>query len=419
MTPVDPAQLPATGFRPGSLRGFEGFYRVGQDEAGHWWLVDPTGQAFFARAVQGVAKAGDPGARTGEDPAVRLWRWGFNAVGVGGDGTGREDGLPFFGTVDFCRAGVPILAPGLRLPDVFAPDWPRLAADRALAACASQAGVTELIGWITDDAAGWAQHPARGRPSLLQLCLSLEPGFATYHAAWEFVLALHGGRIESLARAWGVPLANKEVVRELTRGEKGLATRGYHRDEVRWTRELSRRYFATTAAAIRAADPHHLVLGCRFTGPVGAAVLAEATFPAIDAALPDWTELPPVSAAGPVIAGNVDWTDEAFWQAPLAPSARTVDAPGTTIGATKTRTLTSVERMLRRGRAALERTARHPAVTGYVWRQWQDEPGEQPPFAKGLVHLNGTEAREHTELLTQINSRADSLHRSLSRTPFP
>jgi len=419
VTPEDPALLPATRFRPGSLRGVEGFYRVGQDEAGHWWLVDPSGQAFFARAVQGVAKAGDPAAGAGEDPAVRLWRWGFNAVGVGGDGTGREDGLPYFGTVDFCRAGVPIVAPGLRLPDVFAPDWPRLAAERALEVCPSHAAIAELIGWITDDAAGWAQHPLRGRPSLLQLCLSLEPGFATYHAAWEFVLALHGGRIDSLARAWGVPLANKEVVRELTRGEKGLATRGYHRDEVRWTRELARRYFATTAAAIRAADPHHLVLGCRFNGPVGAAVLAEATFPAIDAALPDWTELPPVTAVGPVIAGNVDWTDEAFWQAPLAPSARPVDAPGTMIGASRNRTLTSVERMLRRGRAALERTARHPAVTGYVWRQWQDEPGEQPPFAKGLVHLNGTEAREHTELLTQINSRADSLHRSPSRTSFP
>lgn len=115
MTPVDPALLPATGFRPGSLRGAEGFYRVAQDEAGHWWLLDPAGHAFFARAVQGVARASDPAAVAGEDPAVRLWRWGFNAVGAGGDGTGREDGLPYFGSVDFCRAGVPIVARGLRL----------------------------------------------------------------------------------------------------------------------------------------------------------------------------------------------------------------------------------------------------------------------------------------------------------------
>jgi DNA gyrase/topoisomerase IV subunit A len=43
---------------------------------------------------------------------------------------------------------------------------------------------------------------------------------------------------------------------------------------VRWTREFARRYFTTTTAAIRAADPNHLVLGCRCGGIVGAHVLA-------------------------------------------------------------------------------------------------------------------------------------------------
>ena len=76
------------------------------------------------------------------------------------------------------------------------------------------------------------------------------------------------------------------------------------------------------------------------------------------------------------------------------------------------RRLTTVERMLRRGRKVLERVARHPAVVGYVWRQWLDEPGEQPPFARGLVHHNGTEAREHTELLTAFNLRAETLRRT-------
>ena len=71
--------------------------------------------------------------------------------------------------------------------------------------------------------------------------------------------------------------------------------------------------------------------------------------------------------------------------------------------------------MLRRGRAAVERAARHPAVAGYVWRQWLDEPGEQPPFARGLVHVNGTEAREHTELLAAFNACAESLRRAPDR----
>ena len=49
-------------------------------------------------------------------------------------------------------------------------------------------------------------------------------------------------------------------------------------------------------------------------------------------------------------------------------------------------------------------------MVGYLWSQWQDEPAEQPPFARGLVHVNGAEAREHTELLTAFNQRAESLH---------
>jgi len=397
------APLVAGEFRPETRRGAEGFFRVVQDAGGRWWLLDPAGEPFFVRAVHAVRGQARASGESGwVDAAIRLRTWGFNAVGVGGDGAGREDGLAFLEAVDFCRSGAVIVAPGVRLPDVFAPDWPQLAVERALAECAPRAGVRELLGWVTDDAPGWGQPTPAGRPSLLQICLSLEPNFATYHAAWEFVLALHGGRMESLARAWGVPLPNKEVVRELTRTEKGFATRGYLRDEVRWTREVARRYFTTTAAAIRAADPNHLIMGCRFGGAVGGPVMAECVYPAVDLAMPDWRDLPAagLEASQPVLAGNVGWADEIFWR-PATGAARK---------------LTSVERMLRRGRLALERMARHPAVVGYVWSQWQDEPGEQPPFARGLVHVNGAEAREHTELLAEFNSRAALLRRSALRT---
>ena len=77
----------------------------------------------------------------------------------------------------------------------------------------------------------------------------------------------------------------------------------------------------------------------------------------------------------------------------------------------RTRRLTSVEHMLHKGRALLNRLARHPGVVGYAWGRWQDEPGEQPPFASGVVHVNGNEAREHTELLRHFNSRAENMHR--------
>ncbi len=393
----EPLALAPGAPRAGTARGVEGFYRAAPDAAGRWWLIDPEGREVFLRSVHGVRAAGNVAdSALPLDAAARLRRWGFNAVGV--SEVGRDDGLPFMASVEFCDAGPAIVAPGVRLPDVFDPEWPRRANERAATVCAAATDCRELIGWVTDSRVAWAPPSLAGRPSLLQVCLSLEPSFAAYHAAWEFVLALHGGRLETLARAWAVPLANKEVVRELTRAEEGLGTRGYLRDEVRWTRELARRYFTTTAAAVRAADPNHLVLGCRFDGVVGAAVLAECAYPIIDVAMPDWRELPSpgVTPSNPVIAGEVNWTTSDLLKLPAA--ARVLR-------------LTSVEWMLRRGRTALERLARHPAVVGYGWSQWQDEPGEQPPFARGLVHVNGAEAREHTELLAQFNQRAENLRR--------
>ena len=389
-------------FRPETLRGAEGFFRVGQDGAGRWWLADAAGRSFFCKAVQGVrvSAAATTGVPLAADPAARLRAWGFNAVGTGGDGAGREDGLAFMATVDFCRVGAAIVAPGARLPDVFDPDWPRWATACAAEVCAPLVENRALIGWITDDEAGWAQPGAGGRASLLQLCLSLEPGFAAYHAAWEFTLALHGGRIEAVARAWGVALANKEVLRALTRTEAGLRTRGYLRDDARWTREFARRYFTVTAAAIRAADANHLVLGCRFASAVGAAVLAECVHPAVDVAMPDRSEWL-AAGAEPVLAGNFFWPDE-----------REEIFPGVAAKRRAWPRLTAVERQLKRGRAALKRLAGHPAAVGYVWGWWQDEPAEQPPFARGLVHVNGAEAREHTELLTAFNARAEALRRA-------
>ncbi len=331
------------------------------------------------------------------DSLARLRSWGFNTIGLGqGDATGRDDGWPFIAAVEFASAGQIITGSGLRLPDVFDPEWPRLVAERALAICTPEKDCRELVGWVSDAQLAWGLPTAAGRPSLLQVCLSLEPSFPAYHAAWEFALALHGGRLDALAQAWEVPLANKEVVRELTRVERGLRTRGYLRDEARWAREFARRYFATTAPAIRAADPNHLVLGCRFHGAVGAPVLGACVYPAVDVAMPHWAELPTPGLAPlhPVLAGEVNWVGPEF----LRPQA----------GARASR-LTTVERMLRRARLALDRVARHPAVVGYAWARWADEPGERAPFGGGLMHLDGSDAPEHTELLGAFNARAAGL----------
>ena len=49
---------------------------------------------------------------------------------------------------------------------------------------------------------------------------------------------------------------------------KGLAA--LHPDDPDFTRKVAERYFSVYAAAIRRADPNHLLLGCRFAGMSGA-----------------------------------------------------------------------------------------------------------------------------------------------------
>lgn len=381
-------------FKPETVRGTRGYFRVGLTEAGQWWLIGPDDLPFFARAVNGVRRA----TESTHDPVLRMRSWGFNALGAGSAPALVDEGLPFLATINFFTAAPLVRAKGVKLPDVFDSSWSAGTHTRAEEVCAAWTERTDLLGWLTDDGLRWGAGREEGGPSLLQICLSLEPSFAAYHAAWEFALAHHGGQLARLGKAWGCTLENKGVIRELTRSERGVTTAGYGRDDARWTREFAQRYFATTSAAIRAHDPNHLILGARYDasgrGTVGAAGwLAESVFPTVD--LP-WIQLRDLKTApsGPLFVGNFSWSGEQ----PPGPAVRTRSRRGT-----------SVERMLRHGRATLRSTLSHPSVVGYAWNAWCDEPEEQPPFGSGLVHVNDVEAREHTELLADVNGKMSAL----------
>jgi hypothetical protein len=237
---------------------------------------------------------------------------------------------------------------------------------------------------------------------LLQVCLSLEPTFGAYHAAWEFVLAIHAGNLDAVGVAWETDLVNKEVVRERTRNETAITTRGYLRDDQRWSREFARRYFRGAVGAIRAADANHLIASCRCGAPPPPWLLSTVS-PFVDVMLLPWLELPaPGAIHGPVIAHDVS-------------PAQLLSEPATGGPPRRAPRLTTVETLLRRTRTALRRVARHPSTVGYVWRQWDDLPGEIPPFSSGLVHAGGAEARTNVELASDFNARIDSLRRAAAK----
>jgi hypothetical protein len=380
-------------FKAETLRGREGFFRVGQSEAGQWWLLGPDDLPCFARAVNGVQDMDG----SFQDPIARLRSWGFNALGVASAAALRDEGMPFVGTVGFLSVGPVIRGDGIKLPDVFAPDWRAAAEARASEVCSPMSQRRDLLGWLADDDLDWGGH--KDKPSLLQVCLSLEPSFAAYHAAWEFVLAPHGGQLVRLAKAWGFPLENKGVIREVTRAERSVGTAGHFRDDARWTREFAQRYVTFTSSATRSHAPNHLMFGAANSAMdergTGVSVwLAEIISAAVDVVWMNTKDIR-IAPSGPLFAGNFSWVEEPR----PALKTRRARAGGST----------SLERMLRHGRASLRAIIAHPSVVGYAWKSWRDHPAEQPPFASGLVHINDAEAREHTELLADLNGRTSAL----------
>lgn len=384
--PTRPAGI--TGIADASRRGSPGFFHLGQTAAGYWWLIDPSGQPVFPAAVEGVN--GPPA------PAPRLRSWGFTAVATESPAGGVPVGAAWLPSAGLGRCGPGLHAAGIGLPDVFDPEWAAAARGRALRTAGEAADDSRVLGWRPDDALDWAWSQPEGRPTLLQRCLSLEPRHAAYHAAWEFVLALHGGSFEHLAAAWDTDLPNREVLRRLTLEEKGIASAGYLSDHRRWSEEYARRYLRITRDCLREAAPHHLLFSPsagRLPDPPWWGSLAAGL---TDVRTATWTPSAftgaPAAGDGPLWLTGYTWADERVH----GPEPEDDEPPA----------LTRVERMLHRGRSQLRALAVHPAVVGWSWAGWTADEAPEPVFAPALLGAGGRESVVHTEALRWVNARA-------------
>lgn len=391
----EPPPLQLSDFQTDTLRGTRGFVRVGRTRSGQWWLIGPDDRPFFACGVQLEA------AELRTVPPERAVAWGLNTWVIAGGAPPAGWTGAWVASLSFRPAvEAMIRLQGVQVPDVFDPGWTRACHDRAAQACHVGLSDPRLIGWLPDADLQWAAAAAGlSRPTLLQICLSLEPSFAAYHAAWEFVLAAHGGDLAALAAAWEAALPNKESLRLLTRDDHALGSAGYRHDDERFTKEFARQYFSAVSAAIRAQDPAHLIIGGQ--PPGGPAAVGEGAAPLVDLLavqpgavisgpqLDAWSR----DATVPVLLTGYSWAGGGLEAAPGR---------------------TPLEHMLARGRAALEAVVAHPAAVGYAWRDWCDLPGDRAPFGAGLVRVDGGNAREHTDLLTEINLGA-AVRRRASR----
>ena len=447
------------------------FSVVKDPSTGALWL-SRNGTRFFLKGVTSVNRGGlREGAvgpyynvtlqRYGSEPEVfrhavssRLRHWSFNSLGAWAT---REfwcdapDCLPYTVDVECAFAAPPSMRIFGGMPDVFDPLWLAYVDSRVEnVTSVTSTAPYNLVGYFTDNELGWPHFcdafkclPPSSTPlpiaqqglGLLQQCLSLTPDRPAYTASWNFVLARHGGSLAALSLAWELPTpvtTQAEVLTLYTQQNLTLASAGLQQDDDAWlgVGGYGGTYFNATAAAIRRVDPNHLVIGCKFGGPVSPSIYAA------NAAGHDAVSLDNyrynmaarvqavVNATGkdtPVIIAEFSWEGS---DCPVAPGADELECctPGAdpAIGGfpcpvpleVPSNNLTNLDRMYCNGGYSLAQTIAVPQVVGWTWYRWVDEGGDQAsPFSQlGLVSLRDSVKPLAVSLLTSINDAAESIH---------
>ena len=438
--PTSPnASRPAIVLEEATLVGMPGFFRVGRSTAGRWWLVRPDGTPMFYRGVcalwmpdnyQGVEAVefrrhweqenGKDAERFVAHCFGILAGHGFNALGEWSTPQFWNRGWPFTVLIHVrqVREGSNITG---KLPDVFDPAWRAAYATRCRETCAPLAGSRDLVGYFVDNEGHWGtarrdfvwgqdNGPMVDRnvlgmeALLLQTFLAADPKHPGHQAAWDWVLARHGGDVAQVARVWGADFTSPAQLREQTARNLVLASRGYRVDHEAFVAHYVREYFRVTAEAIRAHDPNHLLLGPRFGGTPGDEVLRAIDRRHVDVL--SWNcynfrfrarcEEMYAATGMPQLNGEYSWVSGGFldWAK--------LQARGTFTAEEKAH-------CRRHGQAVLEEAVTHPALIGYTWYKfcWNPVAPDQPSY--GLIDSTGREGRFTSPLLREVNARLERI----------
>ena len=246
-----------------------GFFHFGKDACGKWWFIDPKGVGVFPTGVQSATFNGcrcehggkvtyayrdanmrmfDSFEAWANDACGKLRAWSFNMLGHGSSLANRGFieaptaalGYRFWHDApDDAERRIGDIWP-LVFPNVFHPGFADGCRKVAEEVCAPRRDDPWLLGWFIDNEVSW-RGKARGK---------VREDYAI--GLFDTVAAMPPAH--SARKALDAFLA--------TRGETAQQTG--RETKVAFLELAADRYFSVTAAAIRKADPNHLVLGCRF-----------------------------------------------------------------------------------------------------------------------------------------------------------
>ena len=277
---------------------------------GVFWLVDPDGGRFVSKGVNTVRLDQDRVRNSDRIPyaeachrkygnqdawrasvARRLARWGFNTLGAWSDEAVASAGAVPLATAPLLdlgmsytwRNGGQMPEPTQEFPDVFDPAFERHVRARSRNLCGGRQQDQNILGWFVDNELCWGPD-WRGGDELLTLFLNLGAHAPGRRAALNWLQVRHrdfnssNSIWRSSARSWdefenlprlAQPYRRKPIYQRTAADEDAANSADPNRAVFAagceaFSALVAERYFALTTMAIRAADPNHLLLGCRF-----------------------------------------------------------------------------------------------------------------------------------------------------------
>ncbi len=108
---------------------------------------------------------------------------------------------------------------------------------------------------------------------LLQFSLSQPEDVPAAKKAWEFVMQRYES-LEGLSKAWQIEINSPDSLKNLTEQRKLLISPAYLKDQQDFVKLWVEQYYRVVSSKIHKYDPNHLLLGTRWGGTPGNAVLA-------------------------------------------------------------------------------------------------------------------------------------------------
>jgi agarase len=273
------------------------FFRT-QFIGGKWWLTDPADKPFLVVTVDHVnydahfcealgyapfhrnleRRYGDE-KTWAKDAVIRLKSWGFNALGAGCSPSLRRRGLPYteylsFGTAFADTAALVPKTNWTGWPDVFDPRWQKFCRIVASKTCTNEKDDPWLIGYTLDNELEW--FGKSGQPwGIAEEAWKLPKERNAKIALVSALRTNYLGDVSHFNQDFGSSIDSFDALLNSTTPISPKCDGG-REALMSFVRLAEEKYFTDTTQAIRAEDPNHLILGCRFA--------YDAPVPAVEAA---------------------------------------------------------------------------------------------------------------------------------------